>query len=214
MSQAAEKPLIGIAAESEAAAQPCAEVVERSGGAPRTVLLGRDLPPDSFPVQLRGLVVTGEEGPYSAQVSVLKDALENDMPVLCVGGGMHALNEAFDGDAGKDVSGHRPSDSDKDGEEGASYHRIYITPGSKLAAIVGSGGFVRVNSRHSQAIKEPQKSRLLLASAYSLDDGIIEALESPDHDWVIGVQFQPQRRLEIPPHFDRLFQGLVERAAR
>ncbi|MCH7653041.1 MAG: gamma-glutamyl-gamma-aminobutyrate hydrolase family protein, partial [Chloroflexi bacterium] len=88
-----------------------------------------------------------------------------------------------------------------------------ISPGSKLAAVVGSGGFVRVNSRHHQGIKEPQKSSELLASAYSLEDGYIEALESPGHRWVIGVQFHPERRMEVPPHFDRLFQSLVERAA-
>ena len=53
---------------------------------------------------------------------------------------------------------------------------------------------------------------MLMASAYALEDGVIEALESPGHRWIIGVQFQPERRMEIPPHFDRLFQSLVERA--
>ena len=78
--------------------------------------------------------------------------------------------------------------------------------------MVGSGGFVRVNSRHSNGIREAQKSSWLLASAYSLEDGIIEALESSRHRWVIGVQFRPERRMEVPPHFDRLFQSLLERA--
>ena len=45
-----------------------------------------------------------------------------------------------------------------------------------------------------------------------LEDVIIEALESPVHDWVLGVQFLPQRRGEIPPHFDKLFNILVEKA--
>ena len=104
--------------------------------------------------------------------------------------------------------------TDEDGEKKSSYHRIYIAPGSKLAAVVGAGGFVRVNSRHSRGVTEAQKSPRLLAAAYSIDDGMIEALESPDHDWVIGVQFRPELRREIPPQFDRLFQGLVERAGR
>ena len=51
-----------------------------------------------------------------------------------------------------------------------------------------------------------------MASAYSLEDGVIEALESPEHRWVVGVQFRPERRGELPPHFDRLFQSLVDRA--
>ena len=70
-----------------------------------------------------------------------------------------------------------------------------------------------MNSRHPVGPKEADKSRLLRASAYSLDDGIIEALESTDDRWIIGVQFHPERRGELPPHFDRLFQSLVERAA-
>ena len=69
--------------------------------------------------------------------------------------------------------------------------------------------FVRVNSFHKHCITEAQKSRKLLASAYAIEDGVIEALESPDHTWVIGVQFSPQRRMELPPHFNRLFEALV-----
>ena len=72
---------------------------------------------------------------------------------------------------------------------------------------------MRVNSRHSNGIREAQKSSWLLASAYSLEDGVIEALESSRHRWIIGVQFRPERRMEVPPHFDRLFQSLLERAA-
>ena len=134
------------------------------------------------------------------------------MPVLGVGPGMIALNVAFGGAAPTEVVGHDVEL--EDGEPVSAYHRIYIAPGSKLAAIVGSGGFVRVNSRHGVGLRDAHKSPRLLASAYGLDDGVVEALESPEHDWVIAVQFNPERRMEVPPQFDRLFQGLVERAAR
>ena len=144
----------------------------------------------------------------SGHIALVKAALEMDMPILAIGDGLHALNIALGGAPAVPVDGH--------GLEGdtSSYHRIYIAPGSKLAAVVGSGGFVRVNSRHDLSVNEIGKSPYLLASAYSLEDGKIEALESPDHGWIIGVQFRPERRLEIPPHFDRLFQSLVERGER
>ena len=107
-----------------------------------------------------------------------------------------------------------PADIDAQGDEvQSSYHRIFIAPGSKLAATVGSGGFVRVNSRHRRGVTEAQRSPSLMASAYSLEDGVIEALEVPHHRWVVGVQFQPERRGELPPHFDRLFEALVDKAA-
>ena len=141
-------------------------------------------------------------------VRLAKAALESDMPLLAIGAGLYTLNLALGGSPATTVEGHGP-----DGEI-SSYHRIYIAPGSKLAAVIGSGGFVRVNSRHVLGIREVDKSPHLLASSYSLEDGKIEALESPNHGWVLGVQFRPERCLEIPPHFDRLFQSLVEFAQR
>ena len=218
-----EKSVIGIAAESEAAAQPFADAIERSDGTPWLVLPEDGVSAAEALANMRGLIVTtepnihgsmelGEDSYKSRAALLLKAALDKDMPVLCIGRGVQSLNLALGGTQARHVSGHGPTP--QDGEEVSSYHRIYIPPGSKLAAIVGSGGFVRVNSRHREGMREAQKSQILMASAYSLEDGVIEALESPYHDWVIGVQFEPQRRMEIPPHFDRLFQGLVERAGR
>ena len=222
-------PVIGITAGSEAGAEPFAELVRRSGGTPLLVLPDPEQSPEETLSHVGGLLVAGEEdidsGPSSeelglsdswessrgsVELALLEAALELDIPVLGVFRGMQLLNLALGGTLTGSVAGHGPSR--KDGEEASSYHRIYIAPGSKLAAVVGSGGFVRVNSRHHLAIREAQKSPRLLASAYSLDDGVIEAVESPEHSWVIGVQFQPERRLEVPPHFDKLFQSLVRRA--
>ena len=146
------------------------------------------------------------------ELSVTRAALEDDMPVYGICRGMQLLNVAMGGSLAQHLVGHEGRRLD-DGEWEPTYHHIYISPGSKLAAVVGSGGFVRVNSIHHQGVREAQKSRYLLASAYSLEDGLIEALESPRHRWVIAVQFHPERRMEVPPHFDRLFQSLAERAA-
>ena len=129
--------------------------------------------------------------------------------MLCIGSGLHALNLAAGGGPARPMEGHAESGGP---EPESLYHRIFISPGSKLAAVVGSGGFVRVNSRHPTGLREADKARTLTASAYGLDDGVIEALESVDDRWTIGVQFHPERRGELPPHFDRLFQSLVERA--
>lgn len=205
-------PVIGVTAASEEDAQPYADIVRRSDGDPWVILPGNTLLVEETLRQVGGLLLAGIGGEDSPELRLLRAALQEDMPVLGICGGMHLLNLAMGGRLPRDVRGH--GTSRRDGEQKSSYHRIYISPGSKLAAIVGSGGFVRVNSRHRQGIRDAYKSSYLMASAYSLDDGVIEALESPEHDWVIGVQFQPERRLEMPPHFDRLFQGLVERAQR
>ena len=138
-------------------------------------------------------------------------ALSRDMPILGVCRGMQLMNVALGGSLLQTVDEHRNTSHGADETE-SSFHRIFISPGSRLAATVGSGGFVRVNSRHGQGIKEHNKSPDLMTSAWSLEDGVIEALESPVNDWVLGVQFHPERRGELPPHFDRLFETLVYKA--
>ena len=225
-------PVIGVTATTELDARPYAEAVRRHGGDPLLFLPVHSTAELDTLGELNGLLVsggedihpsrfgeepaTGEEAEYapardSLEIPLVEAALERDLPVLGICRGMQLLNVVLGGSLTSHLEGHDSYESN--GEELASYHRIFITPGSKLAAIVGSGGFVRVNSLHHQGVREAQKSPRLLASAYSLDDGVIEALESPDHGWVIGVQFHPERRMEVPPHFDRLFGSLVERAS-
>lgn len=226
----ASTPVIGITAGTAAAARPYADAIERNGGEPLLVLPDAAPSPESTLARVGGLLFSGGAGVHRAEhegthapadqeavsssrdgleLPLLRAALDRDVPVLGICRGMQALNVVMGGTL-RDVADHGSSA----GDEQSSYHRVYIAPGSKLAAIVGSGGFVRVNSRHQRGVKETQKSPRLLASAYSLDDGVIEALESPEHDWVVGVQFHPERRMEVPPHFERLFQGLVQRANR
>ena len=200
-----EKPKIGIIAEGDENATLLARQVERSGGWAFPISPGAGPAPDVISAIDGLLAGDGGEAP------LVQAAFEAGVPVLCTGQGMHALNLAMGGSVAEDLSGH---DIDAQGDEvQSSYHRIFIAPGSKLAATVGSGGFVRVNSRHRRGVTEAHRSPSLMASAYSLEDGVIEALEVPHHRWVVGVQFQPERRGEMPPHFDRLFEALVDRAA-
>lgn len=144
------------------------------------------------------------------ELPLLRSALELDMPVLGICRGMHLINVCFGGSLIQDIDGHDLNDEDR--KSSKSYHQVYISPGSKVAGILGSGGFVRVNSLHHQGLKEPQKATSLMASVYSLADGIIEALESPYHDCVIGVQWHNECERELPKSFGRLFDGLIERS--
>ena len=213
---------------------PFLDAVERSEAEPWLVRAGYALTPDEILARAGALVLSDgpdvnpalygqrpdpETGPAvyddardEMEIALVRAALDADLPVYGIGRGMHILNVALGGRLLQGVEGHHPAQPEN-GDSKPEYHHIYISPGSKLAAVVGSGGFVRVNSRHRAGMREAQKSPYLLASAYSLEDGIIEALESASHRWVIAVQFSPQLRMENPPHFDRLFQSLAERAA-
>ena len=144
----------------------------------------------------------------SAWMLELRHALEMDVPVLAIGAGMQLLNLAFGGRALVQLPGHAPEE--EAGE--AVRHQVYVAPGSKLSAILGPGGFFRANSRHHRGLREAQRAPSLLTSAYSLEDGVVEAVESPAHRWAIGVQFQPERKDETPRAFGNLFASFAYHA--
>ena len=205
-----DTPIVGIVVSDADEELRQASAVRRAGGEP-LVVAGAEAGLD----RIGGLVVsaaprTDAYGRDSGREAAewVSEALDRDLPMLATGEGFLSLNVAAGGSMAE-VDGHAGDPGD--GDEPA-YHRIYIAPGGKLAKTVGSGGFVRVNSRHNYGVREAQKAPGLLATAYSLEDGVIEALESPEHRWVIGVQFDPHRRGELPPHFGRLFDSLVVHA--
>ncbi len=233
-----DRPLIGVTTGEvrDSGLGRCVDGVERAGAEAWVLTPGMRLTPADVLDRVGALALTagadlnpacyGERSQPSDERTELDDArdameldltraaLDADLPLYGIDRGMHVLNVAMGGRLAQDIGGHAGGRSeDEDGDREPAYHHIYISPGSKLAAVVGSGGFVRVNSLHRRGVREAQKARRLLASAYSLEDGTIEALESPEHRWVIAVQFRPERRMEVPPHFDRLFQSLAERAA-
>lgn len=146
------------------------------------------------------------------EFSVLEHALAQDMPVLAICRGMQLLNVAFGGRLIQDLPGHRGRDDDPGGEP--LTHQIYVAPGAKSAAIIGSAGFFRVNSYHHQGLMEAHRAPRLMSTAYSVEDGLVEGLESPEHSWVIGLQCHPERGEEVPRSFVNLFAGLHDRAGR
>ena len=228
-----DRPIIAVTSNTVEYAGESASGVERAGGDPWVVLPEHGFTPADVLDRAAALVLSSGEDVHPAQygetprpsealelneqrdemeIALARGALDADMPIFGIGRGMQVLNVVLGGKLKRSVAGHAGEVAGAAARKSA-FHRIYISPGSKLAAVVGSGGFVRVNSAHRQGVREAQKTSALLASAYSIEDGVIEALESPTHRWVIGVQFRPERRMQVPPHFDRLFQSLVERAA-
>ena len=144
------------------------------------------------------------------ELRVLEYALARDMPVLAICRGMQLLNVAFGGKLIQDLSGHNFEKID--GSWKSAFHTIYIAPGSKAAPVIGMAGLFKVNSQHHQGMKEAQRAARLMTTAYEVEDGLIEGVESPEHSWVIGLQCHPERQEEVPNLFNNLFLGLKERA--
>ena len=142
---------------------------------------------------------------------ILARSLELDMPVLAVGDGLILLNEVFGGKVPEAV----PSTVDASEFEAAEPGRrtIYVSPGSKTAAILGAGGFFRLGGAGtSPSLMDSHRAPRLLASAYAVDDGAVEGLESAEHSWVLGFRADLSGEEKLPRGFSGIFQAFVERA--
>lgn len=168
-----------------------------------------------LPGEAAGLCVAGCE-PFTAASGpvppALIDAINADMPVLGIDGGLHAINLAFGGRSPVPVEGH----CERSGEETGllpAKHRIFLAPGGKLAETIGGAGFAVTSSANTHGIKGAAQAPGLMSSAYALHDGAIEALERPGRHWLLGVQWRAHIFEEQPSGFENLIYALVGVAA-
>src|SRR5204863_8674015 len=88
-------------------------------------------------------------------------------------------------------------------------HPIDVEAGSRLAAIFGATRF-DVNCFHHQAVKQP--GRGLKPVGWS-PDGVIQAVESTEHPWLLAVQFHPENLVASHEPSRRLFEAFVAACA-
>jgi putative glutamine amidotransferase len=142
------------------------------------------------------------------EMLLLTQALERDMPVLCVCRGHQLLNVAMGGSILQDIDGggHKWHDDDT---LSSRFHDVTLT-GGRIAGVYGDGQRIRVNSRHHQGVTADRAAPDLDVTALS-PDGFVECLESRQHRWVVGVQWHPERP-EVQAESRSLWQAFVEAA--
>ncbi len=176
-----------------------------AGGEP-LVVEGPDLPQEAAGLLLAGGVdvdprLYGErrgpqtERPNKArdehELRLLRQALELDLPVLAVCRGHQLLNAALGGSLVQHIEG----DAHRIGENAAQSHWHTVSlcdGGGRLGEVYGNGAVLRVNSRHHQGVTPERLAASLKPLAHS-PDGLVEAVESREHRWVVGVQWHPER---------------------
>jgi len=141
------------------------------------------------------------------ELTLLRQALARDLPVLAICRGHQLLNVAFGGSLLQhiDGDGHR-ADFKREGFP-SRWHDISIREDSLLHRVLGAAE-AHVNSRHHQAVTPDRLAPGLRAVAFSTDGRIVEGLESERHRWVVGVQWHPER-VEMGPRSDPLFAALM-----
>lgn len=150
------------------------------------------------------------------ELQLTRWALEDGMPLFGLCRGLQVLNVARGGTLWQDIAAQVPAAEKHDYFPTAGYardhhaHTVTVAPWSILQRIYGTSTFP-VNSMHHQAIYRLGEG--LLASAHS-PDGLIEAVETPDDHWVLGVQWHPEMFEETDPKTRALFRDFIEAANR
>lgn len=92
-------------------------------------------------------------------------------------------------------------------------HVVEVNPKSRLRRLLGLGSrtSVAVNSSHHQAVAVLGDG--LVRSAWSPQDGVIEAAEGRGDQFLVGVQWHPERVLNESRAAQALFQAFVDAAA-
>lgn len=209
------KPVIGIATdiaqhqtrEKVFAHAPYIDAISRSGAIPLLI------PPQTDVQQLRSLLdgivlmggsdcdpaLYGEEAHDTVKlmdrrrqendVALARLGRESGIPTLGICLGLQVMNVAAGGTLIQDINSHSNTDiCHESAPEDRVRHVVEVRESTRLASIIGAGTH-DVNSSHHQAVKKPGRGLQITALA---PDGIVEAMEDPEHPFYVGVQWHPE----------------------
>jgi putative glutamine amidotransferase len=166
---------------------------------------GADIDPEEQGIEAHPETIGTNPDRDRFEIALARGALERGIPLLGVCRGMQILNVA----CGGTLDQHLP---DRLGHENHrlipgswAEHDVRIEPGS-LAARAAGAELLTVKSHHHQGVDAVPES--LSPTAWATEDESVEAIESADGEFVLGVLWHPEEDPE-----DRVIPTLVKRAA-
>ncbi len=152
-----------------------------------------DINPKFYNQEITSDKITTNDARANFEFALLKKALERDMPFLGICNGMQLLNVVLGGDLIQDIKDRFQNKGAINHEQPhpkhVPSHNITIKSGTILFDISNGLTETIVNSTHHQAINNIGEG--LIVSAYA-NDGIVEAIESVNHKFAIGVEWHPE----------------------
>lgn len=138
------------------------------------------------------------------EIGLSQAALARDLPIFGICRGCQVLNVAAGGSVIQHLDGHRSP------QEGPTrFHQVRVWPESRLHAIVNTDSF-EVNTFHHQGMDRSSLAPTFRpAAAADPDTWLVEAYESVEHRWVIGVQWHPERIFELGEAHRRLWESFI-----
>ena len=167
---------------------------------------GGDVDPDRYGAEL---------DPETGGVDAARDAWELELiglaraqgvPILAICRGAQVLNVAFGGTLVQHLPTRTDAEHDDLDRAGHEVHDIAVVQGSRLHEILDTDA-LRANTIHHQSVDQVGAGLVVCGRA---DDGVIEAIESPDGP-IVGVQWHPELLADREPHRS-LFAWIVHEA--
>jgi putative glutamine amidotransferase len=173
-----------------------------------------DVDPKEYGASNNGKSESADEAREQTDRAILNHAFAENKPVLAICYGCQLLNVHLGGTLIQDLRSetgtpiaHRKTDVAPDAKDDP-LHAASFEPGSRLAELA-RGTQAVVNSSHHQAVAQP--GRQLRVTGFA-SDGTAESIEwTGDANWVVGVQWHPER-MASDPLAQRLFSAFVAAA--
>ena len=194
------------------------ELKRQAAGLDAFLLTGSpaDVDPAHFNARRHPATVDADFARERTDFTLLEHALITGKPVLAICYGVQSLNVFLGGtlvqdipsEVGSKICHSPPEDETPDGVElPDATHSAQFDAGHVLE-LSGAPRAI-VNSSHHQSVLEPGHGLRITAQA---PDGIVEAVEwSGDSNWIVGVQWHPER-MPADPLAQALFRDLLTAA--
>lgn len=172
---------------------------------------GNDIEPALFNEEPHRALGEIEPGRDEYESSLIERAVEKGIPVLGICRGAQILNIQQGGTMYQDIYNQIDEELNQHTQKAArNYlaHTVNIKEGSLLHEITGETS-IRTNTFHHQANKEVPDHFIISATS---PDGVVEAVESTMHEFVLGLQWHPEGTYFNDAPSKKIFHAFVEAA--
>ncbi|WP_439594218.1 gamma-glutamyl-gamma-aminobutyrate hydrolase family protein [Microbacterium sp.] len=166
---------------------------------------GLDVQPELYGAERHPLTDPARPDRDEWELALYRGAEERRLPVLAICRGLQLVNVARGGTLHQHLPEALGTERFRIGGGVFATNTVTVDADSRLAGLVGAGD-VEVHSYHHQGID--RLGHGLIATART-DDGLVQAIESDDGGYLVGVQWHPEENAEDR----RLFAGLVAQAS-
>ena len=147
-----------------------------------------DIDPELYGQKVEARVDKIDQQRTSLELSLAKQCLEVNKPLLGVCGGMQAMVVAAGGTLIQDINTQIPNalEHEQPTDPAAGWHSVYLH--SPKWQTWFNAVEIQVNSTHHQAVDQLAGFEVVGTA----EDGIVEAIEHPLQDFCVGVQWHPE----------------------